>query len=436
MNKYFAPAVNLLNRLSYPRKFGLIGLLLALPLGLVTFFLVGEINRSIAFSAKEHLGTEYLRPVQQFASDLRDHRGLIWADSVQHSTVDELKQVEVLLKRDIESIDAVDAALGELLQTTPRWAAIKDKWRSMDGIRETASPADPENHHTALIGDLLSLMSQVGDQSNLILDPDLDSYYLMDLTVNHLPLLTEQIGQARGLNSRLAGEKSVISLDQFQSQSLARAIEQQKEMLKHCFDVAFRETSDAALSTELGPSLQRSLDDTNVFLGLISKSPNTNIATPASPDQIWQQGTGTLEGYQELYSLTVKALDQRVQARIAVLKQRRFMVLMVTVPCMLLALYLFAGFYMAVMRTIDQLDEATQRLVGGQSDDVDINVDTQDELGQVTRSFGALAARLRTECISLKNSQRRLNAILDGANDAIVCIDEQGNIESVSRSAK
>ena len=436
MNKYFVPAVNLLNRLSYPRKFGLIGLLLALPLGLVTFFLVREINRSIAFSAKEHLGTEYLRHVQQFAADLRDHRGLIWADLVQRSTVDELKQVEVRLKRDIESIDAVDAALGELLQTTPRWAAIKDKWSSMDGIRETASPVDPENHHTDLIGDLLSLMSQVGDQSNLILDPDLDSYYLMDLTVNHLPLLTEQIGQARGLNSRLAGEKSVISLDQFQSQRLARAIELGRERLKHHFDVAFRETSDTALSTLLGPSLQRSLDDTDVFLGLISKLPDTNIATPASPDLVWQQGTSTLEGYQELYSLTVKALDQRVQARIAVLKQRRFMVMSVTVPCMLLTLYLFAGFYMAVKRTIDQLDEATQRLVGGQSDDFKINVDTQDELGQVTRSFGALAARLRTECISLKNSQRRLNAILDGATDAIVAIDEQGNIESVNSSTE
>ena len=78
MQSVFAPAVTLLNRLTYPRKFGLIGLLFALPLGLVTFFLVSELNDHIEFSAKEQLGNEYLRPVQQFASDLRDHRGLTW----------------------------------------------------------------------------------------------------------------------------------------------------------------------------------------------------------------------------------------------------------------------------------------------------------------------------------------------------------------------
>ncbi len=49
MKQGFAPAIRLLNRLTYPRKFGLIALLFGLPLGLAMFFLVNELNHRIAF---------------------------------------------------------------------------------------------------------------------------------------------------------------------------------------------------------------------------------------------------------------------------------------------------------------------------------------------------------------------------------------------------
>ena len=117
MKSVFAPAVKLLNHLTYPRKFGLLGLLSALPLGLVTFFLVGELNDRIAFSAKEQLGNEYLRPVQQFASDLREHRGLTWARADQENSPEELRRVDERLQRDVQDIDAVDRKLGEKLRT-------------------------------------------------------------------------------------------------------------------------------------------------------------------------------------------------------------------------------------------------------------------------------------------------------------------------------
>ena len=224
MKSCFAPAVALMNRLTYPRKFGLIGLLFTLPLGLVTFFLVSELNDRIAFSAKEQLGNEYLRPVQQFASDLRDHRGLTWARADQQNTPEELRRVDERLQRDIQDIDAADRKLGETLRTTPLWTAIKGKYRTLQGSSITSPSVDPDNRHTALIADLIALKSQVGDQSNLILDPDLDSYYLMELTVNRLPQLTEQIGQARSFSSGLADRETISELDEFRLRHLSSAI--------------------------------------------------------------------------------------------------------------------------------------------------------------------------------------------------------------------
>ena len=220
MEMVFAPAVKLLNRLTYSRKFGLIGLLFALPLGLITFFLVQELNDRIAFSAKEKLGTKYLHPVQRFATDVRDHRGLTWARADQQNTGEELRRIEVRLQRDIQDIEAVDRKLGESFKTTLLWTEIKNQWESEKGTAETASPVDPKNRHTALVAKLLALMSQVGDESNLILDPELDSFYLMELTAKGLPLLIEQIGQVRGFRAGPEGEETTIRADHLRQQIL------------------------------------------------------------------------------------------------------------------------------------------------------------------------------------------------------------------------
>ncbi|MBC7815322.1 MAG: PAS domain S-box protein, partial [Planctomycetaceae bacterium] len=269
---------------------------------------------------------------------------------------------------------------------------------------------------------------QVGDQSNLILDPDLDSYYLMELTVNRLPLLTEQIGQARSFSSGLAGRETISELDQFRRRNLASAIESQRETLNHHFDVVFRETRDHELAANLEPALKRSVAATSRFLELIADETDRTSGSSAAADEVWQRGCETLKEYEQLYSLTSAALDRLLQARVSALANRRLFVAAVTFPCVLLVVYLFVAFYLAVMRTVAQLDTASQRLLGGQWDDVNLHVDTHDELGQVTRSFGALAARLKTECTALRESEERTRLIVDNALDAVITMSADGDI--------
>ena len=425
MKTVFTPAVKLLNRLTYPRKFGLIGFLFALPFGLVTFFLVDELNERIAFSVNEQLGNEYLRPVQRFASDLRDHRGLTWPGPDQPGTSTKLQQVENQLRRDIQDIDAVDRKLGARLQTTKLWTEIKDQWESPPGGVETESPVDPENRHTSLIIKLLALISQAGDQSNLTLDPDLDSYYLMDLTVNRLPLMTEQIGQLRGFRSARAKQETAHELDHLRQQNLAGAIESQKETLRHHLSVAFLETKDGKLSDDLEPAKQRCFAATDRFLELVADSNGR-----ASADDVWQLGDEVLTEYDTLYSLTSTALDRLLQTRVTRYSNQRLFVAAVTILCVLLVVYLFVAFYLAVMRTIAQLDEASQRFVSGQSDEVTIHVDTHDELGQVTQSFGALASGLMT-------ANAHLAGVLEASTQvAIISTDVDGLITVFNSGAQ
>jgi len=61
--------------------------------------------------------------------------------------------------------------------------------------------------HTKLIQDTVTLIGDVGDASNLTLDPDLDSYYLMSVVVFQAPELSEALARARGIGVAVAADK-------------------------------------------------------------------------------------------------------------------------------------------------------------------------------------------------------------------------------------
>ena len=73
------PARRLMDRLTYPRKFLLIFLLFALPLGLTLYLLVGEINNSLSFAKKEISGVYYLRPLRGLQEQVarRDRKSVV-----------------------------------------------------------------------------------------------------------------------------------------------------------------------------------------------------------------------------------------------------------------------------------------------------------------------------------------------------------------------
>ncbi len=432
MSRVFAPAVSLLNHLNYPRKFGLIGFLFALPLALVTYFLVSELNARVEFSERELKGNEYLSHLQKFTSDLREHRGLLWSQRVDPSAQKQLAGVLEQLQQDLKAIDFIDKRHGGGFETTEMWSALKTDFGTLGLELEKVDPADPGNRHTNLIAGVITLMSHVGDQSNLILDSELDSFYLMDLAVNRLPELSEQVGQLRGYSSRLGDEKTDLQLTMFRLRNQSSAITSQLQTLSHHFRVTARETQNLQLVKELNPKVDKVVLATSEFLSAINRGISAGTVSDEFIDDVWNEGSEAQHEYDNLYSQVSVSLDQLLTARISRLRTRRTFVVTVSLCGTLLGVYLFAAFYLAVMRTVAQLDAATVSLLNGSTSDVSIQVDTQDELGQITRSFGALAERLQTESIALRNSERRMRTILDGAVDAMITIDELGIIESTN----
>src|SRR5262245_27976899 len=109
MKAFFAPATALMNRLMYPQKFALIGLLLMLPLGWVLNQYVGKANDDIQFTEKERVGVQYLEPLSGLLKAVQTHMELNAAARHDSSFSNDLAKSEQEIEDQIAAIDAIDA---------------------------------------------------------------------------------------------------------------------------------------------------------------------------------------------------------------------------------------------------------------------------------------------------------------------------------------
>src|SRR5215210_3888637 len=133
MRKLFRPAVAVMNRLKYPRKFILISLLFTLPLGLVLYLLLTELNLNINYAQKELSGIEYLRPLGKLLHDTDRDRILLrspYSTKLPSASQDQ-EQSQIRIDDDFEALDAADRAVGATLQTTEQLQALREMWESL-----------------------------------------------------------------------------------------------------------------------------------------------------------------------------------------------------------------------------------------------------------------------------------------------------------------
>ncbi|RYY86400.1 MAG: hypothetical protein EOO24_35680, partial [Comamonadaceae bacterium] len=104
------PARQLMDRLTYPRKFVLIFLLFAFPLGLTLYLMVSEIQASIRFADKEISGARYLRPLRNLQEEVARSR-LAAARHVagQPDLRPEVVRADEALQAALKAMDAVQA---------------------------------------------------------------------------------------------------------------------------------------------------------------------------------------------------------------------------------------------------------------------------------------------------------------------------------------
>ncbi len=192
------------------QKLVVMGVIFMLPFGAVTWRMVSSINTlGTEFARQEMRGLEYYTPLLALLNDLQEQRDLTstWlaGDTSLKARLD-AKRLDV--EKDARSVSEIDQRLDVALRTRSKWTELSDEIRTLASRSANATPSESFDMHSKTIEKTIALVTYVGDTSNLTLDPDLDSYYLMNILIFQGPELSEVVAQSRGLASYVATKAS------------------------------------------------------------------------------------------------------------------------------------------------------------------------------------------------------------------------------------
>jgi methyl-accepting chemotaxis protein len=175
MNRYLA-------RYTLEQKLLASSLAFLLPLGLLLWFAVSGYNSALSLAKKEEAGARTLPVLRTLAELLPLHQ------RVQYLALRRLAG-NAGLENTARSIDAAFAELkAHSAGLNPDLLAkAADKWKSLRSEEASLLPDDSYSRHQDLRDAVQNLFRDLGDSSGLVLDSEIESYYLMDAAVLSLP---------------------------------------------------------------------------------------------------------------------------------------------------------------------------------------------------------------------------------------------------------
>jgi hypothetical protein len=165
----------MLHKLRLAHRLLLIYLLSFLAVAVLAYGLIAEKNIAIDFARKELRGNAYVAVVRDALLAVTGDRVAV---SLQGESAIERK---LALQRQAAFVEAAERQYGAGLDTAAQAYRLTSLLRQLSEHEVNTAVQDSATQAAGL------LVSRIGDNSNLILDPDLDSYYLMSVNILRLP---------------------------------------------------------------------------------------------------------------------------------------------------------------------------------------------------------------------------------------------------------
>lgn len=324
-----------LNRLKISQRLFLISAVYLLPLGALVFHLQSGILDHVNFARWETYGNKYQRPLQDLLRYVSEHRDasarFSRGDSAARSAMaDAARRADEAFDR----LSIVHQELGDELQFTDERLGsrnrghlkpelVRGKWeRIKQEVGSSFSDAASESSHAALISDIRGMIAHSGDTSNLILDPDLDSYYTMDVT---LLALAQTQGRLSDIAPAVDGiiRRGTVTPEEGVQLALYAAMlaEADAGRIKGSLDVALTEDKNfygesASFQRDVPPAVQSYLEANQALVTfLITLAANETVTV--SPEDFQRVFGAVWQASYQLFSVAINELDKMLEVRIA-----------------------------------------------------------------------------------------------------------------------
>ena len=382
--------IRLINRFRLRGKFFLIAIPVAAALATVTFLMVKALQADRLTASQERLGVDYLGSFRKVTRAMLQRRLLIQSAMAGDATAQaalegSAKQVDDA----ILAMAATEERDGPALATATSWAELVKRWATLRNL-----PPSPkaQEEHGAMIAALLAQVAQVGDSSGLILDPDLDSYYLMDVAMLKLPAQADALVLA-SIQAEAGAGKPLTPEAKTQLAVTVAALQANLSGLKDDLrsDKAF---SNAGAKDQLEGAARAEMEALNKVLELLSGK------QPGAPEAAKAAGNAALEACHRLEGMTWPVLDDLLLLRMKDRANRALFAGGIAAFGILLCSVLLLALYLSLQRTIQSLVAG----LGNHDLTAKVQVQTRDEFRNIADASNDNMARFRQSFTQIAGS--------------------------------
>ena len=387
-----SPGIHLINLLSHPQKFTLIGFLFAIPLTLVMYLLICEINSLIYSAYKKFYGNQYLHPLRQLREYIPKLQRVNYQSLNPNLSNSECRaNLEAKIDANFQSLVNTDPQLGNILMCRKNLNKFNQTWQNLKLRRSQWSLETYDFVYQRLTADINRLSAPVGDTSHLILDPDLDIYYLINAILLNLPEMQKILSEIKLISQKISLCSDATPEERAQQITFSSKLREINDDLAINMEVAFSNNHQG----NRRPTLTLNL----FFFKSLVKQLTKQLAQRVYPSVLIKHYAYingkkfALNSSFKLWAQTVNKLEFLLQYRINIFAQAKELIFVSVLIMLAIFINIFLFFYSAVRQTVFVLDEASKKMASGNLAHK-IILDNREAQGQVVGAFNKIADAL------------------------------------------
>ena len=313
----------MLRNLKLWQKLGLLSLAFVIPTMVLVVLLRQEKNIAIDFADKERAGVKYLAGLKAVLEGL----------PLYGMSGDSGSQAKV--EGGFRLLEAAEREYGDQLNTAQKLSTLRDQWQ------KTQSSSDPANRSARteqLIQTVVDTFAYVGDSSNLILDPDLDSYYTMEAVVRHIAENQRNIFSVVKMVQALPTDRAVNPQERMQLLVELGQLRQGVDAQRSGYAKGSAANPGGQLAA-LRPGLEAHAATSGAFADRVTRNVVDRGDSGAAPsrDGVEDAAERALVASSRTWDEASKALDDMLSTRVSAATSRKFFAYGIAASAILLA---------------------------------------------------------------------------------------------------
>jgi signal transduction histidine kinase len=251
-----------------------------------------------------------------------------------------------------------------------------------------SNPADP---YLVALKNLRDLAARIGDDSNLTLDPVLDTYHVGYIVVSRLPTVLEELGQAQLLirtpnaaNEAVVDRKArLIALDTLLRANIEGTINDVR--------IAQRGDPDGRLKQSVDPAIASFATSVSAYLDTLHAFIDTGAESARQPDLSYASAVNSAL---DAWDITQKQVDQLLTQRIEDLGRQRLLSFVLIGALGTLGLLVAFLTYRDMIVPIKRLADLANTIRATKNYGLRFKYESRDEIGGLAAAFNEMLAEL------------------------------------------